>query len=98
MNWGVILRWRAGGDASSPELGVESLRDAPRSGQPLTRDDEMVYQVVAKTLNETPPDAAHWSVRSAAEAVGVTRSFVHRVWQTFELKRPSHAGVQNLTR
>ena len=68
------------------ESGLEGLSDAPRSGQPRKWDDEKVYELVVKTLTETPENATHWSVRSMAKAAGVTRSFVHRVWRTFELK------------
>ena len=68
------------------ELGLGGLSDAPRSGQPRKWDDDKVYELVVKTLNEKPVGATHWSVRSMAAAAGVTRSFVHRVWQTFELK------------
>ena len=78
----TVSKWRR----KFAEFGLQGLSDAPRSGRPRARDDEMVYKLVVKTLNETPPDAVHWSVRSMARAAGVTRSFVHRVWQTFELK------------
>ena len=68
------------------EFGLEGLSDASRSGRPRTYDDEAVYDLVVKTLNEKPRNATHRSTRSMAEAAGVSRSFVRRVWRTFELK------------
>ena len=38
------------------------------------------------TLHEKPANATHWSTRSLAQALGVSRSLVHRVWQSNGLK------------
>ena len=48
--------------------------------------DEDVERVVVKTLEETPIDATHWSIRSMAQATGMSRSTVNRIWQAFGLK------------
>jgi transposase len=39
-----------------------------------------------KTLEETPPDATHWSTRSMAKATGMSQSTVSRIWRAFGLK------------
>jgi len=36
--------------------------------------------VIAKTVQETPPNAIHWSRSTMAEAVGISPSSVGRIW------------------
>ena len=42
---------------------------------------ETVDEIVRVTLHETPPGATHWSTRTMAARVGVSRDTVHRVWR-----------------
>jgi putative transposase len=42
--------------------------------------------LLRRTLKQKPAGATHWSVRLAAEANGVSRSTVHRVFQLFALQ------------
>ena len=42
--------------------------------------------MVRRTLEETPPDATHWSLRSMARAVGHAPSTIHRIWRAFGLQ------------
>jgi hypothetical protein len=51
---------------------------------PLT--PEKIKQVVDKTLNEKPPNATHWSVRSMAAVAGISYSSVQRIWCAHGLK------------
>jgi hypothetical protein len=46
----------------------------------------MVEKVVVKTLEEMPPDATHWSVRSMAKATGMSSTAIFRIWQAFGLQ------------
>ena len=46
--------------------GIGALLDEPRSGAPRRITDDQVEAVVIKTLESTPRDATHWSVRSMA--------------------------------
>src|SRR5207237_5379419 len=48
--------------------------------------DDQVEAVIVKTLESTPRDATHWSVRSMAAATGMTRQSVHRIWKAFGLQ------------
>jgi hypothetical protein len=65
---------------------VDGLHDEPRPGVPRTITDEQVEMVMVKTLEQTPPDATHWSTRSMAEATGISRSSVRRIWKAFGLQ------------
>lgn len=59
--------------------GIE--QDAPRPGGPATLPDAKIRAIVQTTLRSTPPDATHWSTRSLARKLGVSRMTVHRVWK-----------------
>ncbi len=78
----TVTKWRRR-FASDRLVG---LSDAPRSGQPRRHDDDKVQEVLEATLNRRPKNATHWSVRSLAGDLGVSRDFVHRVWRAFSLK------------
>ena len=47
-----------------------------------------VEQVLAPTLTleQTPPDGTHWSLRSMARASGYAPSTIHRIWRAFGLQ------------
>jgi transposase len=45
-----------------------------------------VAGLLRRTLKQKPPGATHWSVRLAAEANGLSKSTVHRVFQLFALQ------------
>ncbi len=68
------------------ERRCDGLHDEPRPGTPRQIGDDEVAEVVRLTLEETPPDATHWSLRSMASAVGHAPSTVHRIWQAFGLQ------------
>ncbi|HEX2274459.1 MAG TPA: IS630 family transposase [Acidimicrobiales bacterium] len=65
---------------------LHGLHDEPRPGKPRTIGDEEVERVIVKTLEETPPDATHWSTRSMAKATGMSQSAISRIWRAFGLK------------
>ncbi len=62
------------------------LYDQLRPGAPRSIKDEQVAAVVYKTLHEPPQDETPWTVRSMAEAAGVSKDTVHRIWRTFGLQ------------
>jgi transposase len=78
----TVGKWRARFVAE----GVAGLLDEPRSGAPRRISDDQVEAVIVKTLESTPRDATHWSVRSMAAETGVTRQTVHRIWKAFGLQ------------
>lgn len=67
--------------------GVEAIRrrqKRKRSRRVLT--PELEQKILDTTLKTRPPDATHWSVRTLASHLGVTRTLVHGVWQRHEVQ------------
>jgi transposase len=67
------------------ESGPDGLLDEPRPGTSHKLSDRDVERVLALTLESTPANATHWSTRSMAKHVGLSRNSVHRIWQAFSL-------------
>lgn len=65
---------------------LAGLHDELRPGRPRTHMDETIAMVVRKTLRMTPKASTHWSCRTMADATGIAKSTVHRVWQAFGLQ------------
>ncbi len=66
--------------------GVEGLTDEYRAGRPRTVSDAQVAQVIERTLNTTPKDATHWSIRSMAAEAGLSHTTIRRIWGAFGLQ------------
>jgi len=65
---------------------LPGLRDQTGRGRKRTYGAEVVEKVVETTLNTTPQNATHWSVRTLAKEVGVSAATVHRIWSAHQLK------------
>jgi transposase len=78
----TVGKWRA----RFAEARLDGLHDEPRPGGPRMVGDDQVEAVIVKTLEETPPDATHWSTYSMAKVSGVSQSTVSRIWRAFGLK------------
>jgi hypothetical protein len=66
---------------------VEAIRQrqkGKRSRRVLT--PELEQRTLDTTLQTRPPDATHWSVRTLARQLGVSRTLVHGVWQRYEVQ------------
>lgn len=68
------------------EHRLDGLYDEPRPGAPRRIGDEEIAELIRRTLEETPRDATHWSLRSMAAAAGHAPSTIHRIWQAFGLQ------------
>jgi transposase len=68
------------------EKRLDGLLDEPRPGAPRTVSDADVERVLTRTLETKPADATHWSIRSMAQACGLSRSTVNRIWRAFALQ------------
>jgi transposase len=89
----MVSKWRG----RFIERRLDGLLDEPRPGAPWRITDQQVERVVVRTLESTPDDATHWSVRSMATAVGMTPSAIHRIWQAFALQ-PHRTQIFKLSR
>lgn len=65
---------------------IEGLSDEYRSGRPRTVSDAQVAEVIEHTLQATPKDATHWSIRSMAAETRLSRTTVRRIWTAFGLQ------------
>jgi transposase len=68
------------------EHRLDGLSDDPRPGAPRKITDDQVEAVIVKTLEEKPKDATHWSTRSMATEVGMSRTTINRIWNAFGLQ------------
>jgi transposase len=69
------------------ERRLAGLVDEPRPGRPRAIGDDKIEEIVLRTLGEDPPNGdTHWSNRTMAGHVGVSRESVGRVWRAFGLK------------
>ncbi len=67
--------------------GLMGLYDEHRPGRPRTLSDDTLMTLLRKTLETRPPDGStHWTCRSMADATGVSKSTVQRVWTAFHLQ------------
>jgi transposase len=82
LNQATASKWR--GRFISKRL--DGLADDPRPGAVRTATDDLVEAMIAKTLEETPGDATHWSTRSMARETGVSQSAIARIWRAFGVK------------
>jgi len=78
----TVLKWRS----RFLRHRLAGLKDKLRPGVKKKITPEQVAEVVRKTLEEKPPDATHWSLRSMAAASGVSRSSVNTIWRAFNLQ------------
>lgn len=65
---------------------IEGLSDEYRPGRPRTVSDAQVAAVIERTLQSTPKDATHWSIRSMAKEVGLSHTTIRRIWTAFGLQ------------
>lgn len=64
--------------------GLKRDKTRPSRVPPLPRETRL--KVIAKTVQETPATATHWSRSTMAEAVGISPSSVGRIWAEAGLK------------
>lgn len=78
----TVSKWRA----RFVQWRGDGLVDAPRPGAPRTIDDARVDAVIAKTLEEQPATATHWSTRAMAREMKLSQTAVSRIWRAFGLQ------------
>jgi putative transposase len=70
----TVGKWRR----SFAALGLDGLRDAPRSGRP-PKHDAAAWQKVQTLACQQPESQGRWSVRTLAREVGLPSSAVHAI-------------------
>jgi transposase len=68
------------------EHRLAGLYDELRPGRPRTIEEEQVASLLKRTLSRKPAGGTHWSVRQAAQASGISKSTVHRLFQIFAVQ------------
>jgi transposase len=79
---GMVGKWRS----RFLQARLEGLYDEPRPGAPRQVSDAQVEQVVIRTLESTPRAETHWSTRGMAQATGLSRMTISRIWRAFGLQ------------
>lgn len=64
--------------------GIE--QDAPRPGRKPRISRKKIDEIVDRTLHDRPKGGTHWSTRSLAREVGVSRATVNRVWVSHRIQ------------
>ena len=78
----AVYRWRK----RFKDLGLEGLKDKPRSGQPVKASEELVQTVLKLTVERIPRTATHWSLRLMAKEAKTTKWQVQQIWKAAALK------------
>jgi transposase len=69
------------------KLGIKGLlKDAPRPGPPPSITAEVTATLIEKTTQSTPANATHWSTRTMAKEMGISKASVSRIWRAHGLK------------
>lgn len=89
---GMVGKWRS----RFLKARLEGLYDEPRPGAPRKVSDDQVEKVVIRTLESTPRGQTHWSTRGLAQASGLSRMTISRIWHAFGLQ-PHRADTFKLS-
>lgn len=79
----TVARWRERFVAG----GLEAIRtNRPGAGRKPSKRQALVEKIIETTTQTTPSNATHWSTRTLAAELGISRSMVQRVWKAAGLK------------
>ena len=79
----AVGRWRKR-FAQRRLSGIE--KDLPRGGRRPGKRNYWARIIVDTTLHTLPENATHWSTRTLADFLGISRNMVQRVWKANNLK------------
>ena len=65
---------------------LEGLADEPRPGAPRKATDDVVVEVITRTLEGPPPQTTQWTTRAMGEVAGLSKATISRIWRTFGLQ------------
>jgi len=78
----TISRWKQ----RFEQAGVEGLDPQHKGSQPRVADPALQAKMARKMQQKPSDGSTHWSCRKMAEALGVSKSTVQRVWAQMRLK------------
>src|SRR5215831_2601421 len=78
----TISRWKQRFERE----GIKGLEPQHKGSQPRVANAQVQARIARKTQQKPPDGSTHWSCRKMAEAMGVSKSTVHRVWAQARLK------------
>jgi transposase len=78
----TISRWRQ----RFEEHGISGLDPLHKGSQPRVANASMQAKIARKTQQKPADGSTHWSCRKMAQALGVSKSTVQRVWAQTRLK------------
>lgn len=78
----TVLLWRG----RWVEGGLKALEDRTRPGRRPRLTAEFMQRVVQITTREKPPAATHWSTRTLARRLGVSKMTIQRIWKAHGLQ------------
>jgi transposase len=68
-------------------LGIAGLlKDAPRPGRKPKVGPDLRSQLIEKTTQSVPANATHWSTRTMAREIGISKATISRIWRAHGLK------------
>lgn len=65
---------------------LAGLADEPRPGVTRKVTDDVVVDVITRTLEGPPPQTTQWTTRSMADVAGLSKATISRIWRTFGLQ------------
>jgi transposase len=68
------------------DCGLLRLYDDQRPGRPRKHADEKVAGLLRTVLESAPAQGTHWSVRTAADVTGISKSAVQRYFRLFGIQ------------
>jgi len=81
----TVWRWQEAYMEGGVKRLLKDKGKGPRAGKKRV-DDEIRLQIVAKTVQQKPKNATHWTARMMAEEMGVGHRTVQRIWKEHDLK------------
>ena len=83
VRWRTVARWRR----RAREQGIGCIWEIVAGrGRKAQYKADKVAKIIDATLQTKPSGATHWSTRTMANAQGVSKNTVHRLWQAHRLK------------
>ncbi len=78
----TISRWKQ----RFEQDGMDGLDPRHKGSQPRVADAAVQARIARKTLQQPADGSTHWSCRKMAQALGLSKSTVQRVWAQMRLK------------